>query len=255
MEYKKFLKDYEYLNDLERLHERKVRLKKLYDNLEPDSKEPFVIEFSGLPRTGKTVTSDRIYEFFKFGGFNIEKTTEPANIIKRSHTPEELKNFTSVDFNDETLRISREELQLKKEKNPEIIIQDRGVLDNYFWYQMMFLDNILTEEEFKKKISQLQVDLKTMDQLYIFKADPRTIVLRDYMNEIYLEDRKKTTIEQVTKLGHGIDTLMPVIKQNLSSDTELVCYDTTDYTEMDTSIIIANKMLYGMEKQLIKHRK
>lgn len=255
MEYKKFLSDYEYLEKLEKLHERKVKLRKLYDSLKSEEKEPFVIEFSGLPRTGKTVTSDRIYDFFKFGGFNIEKTTEPAAIIKRSHTPEELKNFTSVDFNDETLRISREELQTRKSKRPEIIIQDRGVLDNYFWYQMMFLNNDISEEEFKQKIQFLNKDLQTMDQLYVFKANPRTIVLRDYMNEIYLEDRKKTTIEHVTKLGYGIDEFLPVIKNNLSSGTELLSYDTTNYTEMDTSILIANKMLYGMEKRIVKIKK
>lgn len=105
------------------------------------------------------------------------------------------------------------------------------------------------------KIQFLNKDLQTMDQLYVFKANPRTIVLRDYMNEIYLEDRKKTTIEHVTKLGYGIDEFLPVIKNNLSSGTELLSYDTTNYTEMDTSILIANKMLYGMEKKIVKIKK
>lgn len=255
MEYKKFLKDYVYLEELEKLHNRKEKLRKILDTISIEDRKSFVVEFSGLPRTGKTVTSDRIYEFFKFGGFNIEKTTEPAAIIKRTHTPEELKNFSSVDFNDETLRISREELRSRKSKKPEIIIQDRGVLDNYFWYQMMFLNNIISEEEFKEKIQFLDRDLMTMDQLYVFKAEPRTIVMRDYMNEIYLEDRKKTTIEQVTKLGYGIDEFLPIIKNNMNDSTELVCYDTTDYTEMDTSIIIANKMLQGMENRIVKVKK
>lgn len=120
---------------------------------------------------------------------------------------------------------------------------------------MMFLNNIISEEEFKEKIQFLDRDLMTMDQLYVFKAEPRTIVMRDYMNEIYLEDRKKTTIEQVTKLGYGIDEFLPIIKNNMNDSTELVCYDTTDYTEMDTSIIIANKMLQGMENRIVKVKK
>lgn len=253
MEYKKFLTNYEYLEKLEEIHERKVNLRKKM--MDTSMNEPFVIEFSGLPRTGKTVTSDRIYEFFKFGDFNIEKTTEPAAIIKKTHTPEELKEFSSVDFNDETLRISRKELKNKKSKNPDIIIQDRGIIDNYFWYQMMFINGVINEETFINKIANLHLDLQTMDQLYVFKADPTTIVLRDYLNEIYLEDRKKTTVEQVTKLRDGIDRFLPNIEKSMPNDTDIFYYDTTNYTEMDTSIIIANDIMDGMEKQLVKVKK
>ncbi len=253
MEYKKFLQDYKYLERLEELHERKVKLRKQITSIEVH--DPFIIEFSGLPRTGKTVTSDRIYEFFKFGDFNIEKTTEPAAIIKRTHTPEELKHFSSVDFNDETLRISREELVNKKEKKPDIIIQDRGIIDNYFWYQMMLMKGQLSEDEFADKISNLYIDLQTINQLYVFKADPATIVLRDYMNEIYLEDRKKTTIEQVSKLRDGIDRFLPAIEKNIPNGIDLFYYDTTCYTEMDTSIAVANSIIDGMEKQIVKVKK
>ena len=253
MEYKKFLSNYEYLEELEKIHERKVNLRKKL--VESETIDPFVIEFSGLPRTGKTVTSDRIYEFFKFGDFNIEKTTEPAAIIKRTHTPDELKTFSSLDFNDETLRISREELENKKAKHPDIIIQDRGVIDNYFWYQMMFINGVIDEETFVNKIANICIDLKTMNQLYVFKADPTTIVLRDYLNEIYLEDRKKTTVEQVTKLRDGIDEFLPTIEKNIPKSTELFNYDTTNFTEIDTSIAIANSIMDGMERRIVKVKK
>ena len=45
---------------------------------------PFVVELCGLPRTGKTVSLCKLYEFFKNGGINIEKA-DPEIIIYRDY--------------------------------------------------------------------------------------------------------------------------------------------------------------------------
>ena len=59
-------------------------MKKLLDNKKEIN--PFVVELCGLPRTGKTVSLGKLYEFFKNGDINIEKAEEPAFIIKNSLT-------------------------------------------------------------------------------------------------------------------------------------------------------------------------
>ena len=62
--YRKYIKDLELLKKLEELNEKKYQLKSLIDNQK--EKIPFVVELSGMPRTGKTVSSERIFEFLKW---------------------------------------------------------------------------------------------------------------------------------------------------------------------------------------------
>ncbi len=131
-EYRNYFKGNErLLRELERLHEKKYYVKELVDS-EP-SFTPFVTEFSGLPRTGKSSSVDRIYEFFKMAGFRIERTTEPAQILKDSMTKGEIDKLSNLEFNHKTLEISKEELNRRIAMNPTIVLQDRGVIDNYFW--------------------------------------------------------------------------------------------------------------------------
>ena len=69
---KYFTGEEELLFKLEQLHRKKQKLKELLDNKKEIN--PFVVELCGLPRTGKTVSLGKLYEFFKNGGINIEKS-------------------------------------------------------------------------------------------------------------------------------------------------------------------------------------
>ena len=79
---KYFTGEEELLFKLEQLHRKKQKLKELLDNKKEIN--PFVVELCGLPRTGKTVSLGKLYEFFKNGGINIEKA-DPEIIIYRDY--------------------------------------------------------------------------------------------------------------------------------------------------------------------------
>ena len=46
--------------------------------------------------------------------------------------------MSNLEFNDKTLEVSRKSLEIAKKKNSDIILMDRGIIDNYFWYQMLY---------------------------------------------------------------------------------------------------------------------
>lgn len=247
-EYRKYFKNYnQLLEKLERLHKRKYAIKDLIDHT--SDVKPFVTEFSGLPRTGKSSSLDRVYNFFKQAGIRIEKTLEPAQLIKESMTKSEISSMTNLEFNNKTLEVSKNELQRKILERPAIIIQDRGVIDNYFWYQMFYDEGKIDINFYEQVLLQLYQDLLNIDQLFIMLARPEIIILRDYINQIYLEARNKTTIERVTKLREGFEHLLPYIKEKQSS-YDLIELDTSDMTEMETAIFIADTMMSGLEKKL-----
>lgn len=252
-QYRKYFRNNEQrLLKLEELHRKKYMIKKLLDS--ETSVGTFITEFSGLPRTGKSSSLDRVYEFFKQANIKIEKTTEPAQIIKDSMTNEEVSKMTNLEFNNKTLEISKEELDRKINQKPSIIIQDRGVIDNYFWYQMMYEEKKISDELYEQILLKLSQDLMMVDQLFIMVADPEIIMFRDYMNQIWLENRKKTTIERVTQLKAGFEHLLPLIENNMSEE-KLVQLDTSDMGEIDTSILIADKMMDGIYYKTLRKRK
>ena len=207
----------------------------------------YVVELCGLPRVGKSVSTERIFSFFKYGKIDATIADEPAFLVKNSTSNEELSKMSKVDFNDKTLEVSKNNLRKLKEAKKSIILMDRGVIDNYFWYQMMYEDGTISKECYDDKMKGLHFDLSEIDQLYMLTADPETIIYRDYLNEIYLDDRNKTTLEGVTKLKRGYENLFPTIEYMKKDGVYQM--DTTSIDLIDTSIVIADSIMDGAIKK------
>lgn len=243
--YKKVLEGNEDLIErLEKLHKQKAMLKNILEK----EKEPFVVEMSGLPRTGKTECLEKIYDFFKHGNINIVKADEPAYIIKSRLTFNEIKNMSSIEFNDMTLTAAISSLKDAKEKNPDIILMDRGIIDNYFWYQMLFNNSEMSKEIYLDRLKRLKEDLSLIDKLFVMNADTDTIIYRDYINNIYLEERNKTTKEKVDKLRRGVNGILFQINDDGSKIKEI---DTSNISNIDTSIMLSEEIMDGINKKVL----
>lgn len=238
--YKNYIKDEKLVQRLEKLHEQKYKLKELIDK--QNKKETFIVELAGMARTGKTVSTERIFEFFKMANYSIVRTKEPAQIVKERY---DITKLSNVDFNDKTLQISIENLDYCLSKEPDIILQDRGIFDNYIWYQMMYEKGEIDFNIYKEKMSNINKVLERNDQLYLMVADPVEIVRRDYQDQIFLEPRKKTTIDGVSKLRDGMDNLL----KNISNDN-IFKIDTTNISSIETAVILSENIINGMTKKL-----
>lgn len=244
--YQKYFQNNEQLlAKLEEIHDKKYATKELIESI---NNNPFIVEISGLPRTGKSSSVIKIYDFFKKADINIVKTKEPAQIIKDTMKKSEISNMTGLEFNNKTLEISQKELIAKKNSHPSIILQDRGIIDNYFWYQMMYEEKKINETTYNKILLNLYKDLLNIDQLFVLTADKEIIVYRDYINQIYLENRKKTTTERIEKLKQAYDNLLPTIESHIP-EGNLIYLDTSNINEIQTSIFIADKMMDGINEK------
>ena len=250
-DYKDYFDDQlELLESLEALHFKKVELKKQIETLRGACQEPFVVELSGLPRTGKTSCMQRVYDFFKAGNIAVQRTMEPAYLIKQNLSLKEIRQMSNLEFNDRALQVSKESLAAAKESNPDIILMDRGIVDNYFWYQMLFNEGKIDIDVYEQKLLTLASDLLKIDQLFVLVAAPKVTILRDYINQIYLEDRVKTTLERVQNLKYGFEQLLPSIREKIDSKREVVELDTSSLSEMDTAVFVADKIMDGMNRKI-----
>lgn len=238
--YRNYITDKERLEKLELLHKKKYELKALLDKQK--EKTPFVVEFAGMPRTGKTVTTERVFEFFKMADYKVLRTKEPAQIVKEKY---DTKSLSGVEFNDKTLEISKEQLDYCKLQKPDIILQDRGVFDNYIWYQMMYERGQISYDTYLKKIKDMNDVVEDNDLLFLMTAKPEIIIQRDYLDQIFLEPRKKTTVEGVSQLKQGMFNLYNKMKVE-----GVVLLDTSYIDETETAINISDTIIDGMRLKL-----
>ena len=244
MSYKNYI-DNDYVAKLEKLHQEKQLLKLLIDSKQID--EPLVIELSGLPRTGKTTTFEQLYDFFKKGGFKISKAEEPADLLKKSMSLCELKNLSDVQFNDRTLEISKNNLINAKKAGSDIIVMDRGIIDNYFWYQLYFNKKLISKEIYTFYLKQLKSDIEMIDKLFLLNANTDVIMKRDYNNSIYIEDRNKTNEENVNNLAIAYNDLGNNLEEFYN---DMVRIDTSTISPRDKAILIADETIKSYQKKI-----
>lgn len=195
-----------------------------------------------MPRTGKTVTTERVFEFFKMADYKVLRTKEPAQIVKERY---DTKSLSGVDFNDKTLEISKEELDYCKLQKPDIILQDRGVFDNYIWYQMMYERGQISYDTYLEKVKDINGVVEDNDLLFLMTAKPEIIIQRDYLAQILLEPRKKITVEGVSQLKQGMFNLYNKMKVE-----GVVLLDTSYIDETETAINISDTIIDGMRLKL-----
>lgn len=242
--FEKYITDEEVRKKLKELHESKYELKSILDS--QNNKSSFVIDICGLPRTGKTNTVSKLLTFFRKANYRVLSTKEPAEIIKET---EDSKLLTDKEFNDKTFDISKHQLEILSDKKPDIILQDRGVFDNFIWYQMMYDKGELSDQEYDRIIGLLPTVLSIDNIIYILVGDSLEIVKRDYNYEITLEDRKKTTEENIDNLRNSIKSLL----QKIQNKDNIRIIDTTNLNERDMAIIVAEDIINTMKKKYIKN--
>lgn len=250
----KYLKDIifkdnqEYYKKLKKLHAQKQELQRLKE-ISPLTK-PFVIEFCGTPRTGKTSSILNLYDFFKKGGFMVA-------IIEEFTTSKYYKEKIRTKKNNEDIQnlnldiIENIEKQLKKSinSNNEIILIDRSLNDRQIWNYNCFKDKNMDEKTYiETKEKYANISKKLIDFLVITYTDSMTSLRRDYASSLALENRTFLNKENIDKYNNSLNT----IKEEIDSNVEnYIFLDTTNMTYMDSSINIAENIMNAMRKKYV----
>ena len=242
----------DYYLKLRKLHAQKLELQKLKSLITPS--KPFVIEFTGTPRTGKTTTINNLYDFFKKGGFDvsiIEEFTTSKNYKKMIKN--ELKDMNVSDRNLEIIKLVHEQLQKALEDKKDIIIIDRSLNDRQIWNYRCLLKKDMPEDlylEAKKKYSKISKEL--INFLVITYADSLTSLKRDYNSSLALEKRSFLNLENIDEYNKSLNDLKDLFKKSVDS---MILLDTSNISMNDISIEVASEILPAIRKTYIKEFK
>lgn len=239
----------EYYDKLKKLHAQKVELQKLKALC--SLAKPFVIEFSGTPRTGKTTTINNLYDFFKKGGFRtviIEEFT--TSEYYKKVFKEKYKELSSEELNMKILEQVTNQLKMVTESENEVVIIDRSINDRQIWNYRGYIHGNIEESKYNqvKETSRI-LSKEQIDFLAVTYADPLISLKRDYNCSLALEKRNFLNIENIKEYNDCLESLRSLFE---SSVEKVAIFDTTSMDLNDVSVEVASEILPVMRKKYIK---
>lgn len=239
----------EYYEKLKKLNAQKLELKKLKSLC--SLSKPFVIEFSGTPRTGKTTTINNLYDFFKKGGFDV-------SIVEEFTTSKYYKEVLKKEFEEkslEELHISileevYEQLQEALNCDKEIILIDRSLNDRQIWNYRRYLKGEFSEnkyQEIKEKYKNISKEL--IDFLVITYADSLTSLKRDYLSSLSLEKRNFLNTHNIDEYNSSLKDLEDLFNESVD---DFLLFDTSSSSLNDVAVEVASKIMPAMRKKYIR---
>lgn len=235
-------------NKLVKFHYRKQEIYKMTKVL--NNNKPYVIEFTGTPRTGKTTLINNLYDFFKKGGFNIivleEFTTSKR--YKQEIYPK-LKNKYKKVVNTEIPKYVLKELEETIDKEPDIIIIDRSLFDRMIWVDRLYKKNGMLIEEYNNYIKEYVPIIKQkIDIIISTYTDSLTSLKRDYNANLSLEKRTFLNEQNINEYNYS---LLKMKKLSEKERINLHIFDTTEKSEREVSFEVVDTILSNMRKEYL----
>lgn len=235
--------DEEY-NEVSKLHYKKLEVNKLNNVFEI---RPYVIEFTGTPRTGKTTLINNLKDFFKKGNFDINILEEftTSERYKKTIYPKLKSEYKKV-VNMEIPKYVLNDLENELKKCRDIIIVDRCLFDRLIWVDRLYLKNGMNKEEYndykKLYIPKIKKKINIIISTY---TDSLTSIKRDYRANLSLEKRNFLNEVNVNEYNKSLLNMKEIAKEE---SINFYMFDTTNKTEREISIEIANTILDDMRK-------
>lgn len=238
-------KEYKEIKKIHYKKEEVFKMKKLLPN-----SSPYVIEFTGTPRTGKTSLINNLKDFFKKKGFKVEVLEEftTSKKYKEEIYPHLKDKYKSV-VNTEIPKYVLKQLEDSLSNNPDIIIIDRSLVDRMIWIERLYKKQGLTDEEYKdyneyyipKIKEKINITLATF-------ADSETSLKRDYKANLSLEKRSFLNKDNVDEYNDGLLSVKKICKKE---NINFHMFNTSKKKERQISIEVANCILDDMKKTLL----
>ena len=243
------------ISEYDKLLKIKYKVKELVKlNSVMQNKKPFVIEFTGTPRTGKTTIINNLYDLFTKSGIKVSMLEEFTTSKKyKKEIKPNLKNQYKKIVNFEIPRYVKEELECEIKKENDIILIDRSLFDRLIWVDRLHLKGELTKEEYEEYKKEYVPMIKDKIDIIIGTyTDATTSIKRDYKAYLSLEKRSFLNEEKVNEYN---TSLINIEKLSKKENINFYLFDTTNKSQRECTIDITNKILDCIKTKYIDELK
>jgi thymidylate kinase len=256
-----YLSNYDYVRDtvFENDEEEYNRLTKLDAYKEELSKlkkvigdnKPYIIEFTGTPRTGKTTMINVLNDFFKKGGFKVKVIDE--FISSPRYKNEFVPDYKSLSLVERNLLIaSAVETDLMEQiaGDEDIILADRSLFDRLVWMQRLLNKGEMSEADFNLYLDHYLPQIEGLiNEVVICYTDPLTAVKRDYHANLTMEPRRFNNENNIGEYNEALKECTALIN---GFGTTI---DTTEISAREATLRVAETLLPIMRKEYLKELK
>lgn len=229
---------------LKKIHYQKLEIKKLSTIFKFN---PYVIEFTGTPRTGKTTLINNLKDFFKKGKFSVgileEFTTSDS--YKKNIYPK-LKSHCSSIVNFEIPKYVLKQLNETIDCNNDVIIIDRSLFDRLIWVDRLFLKDgidLKDYDDYKTKYIPLIKD--KINIVIATYTDSFTAISRDYNANLSIEERSFLNLENVDEYNKSLLNMYELAN---NEGVNFYLADTTNKNQRDVSFEVIQYLLNDMRE-------
>ncbi|MBR3523436.1 MAG: HD domain-containing protein [Bacilli bacterium] len=248
-----FINHEDYYNRLKVLNAYKEELIKLKELIQIT--KPYIIEFSGTPRTGKTTTINNLYDFFKKGGFKVSIVEEftTSKYYKEELYPKELASLNKGDLNLRVAEYVYEQLLDISKSDKDIVIIDRSLNDRQIWnYRRLKSGDLDYERYIDARDKYKNASHELIDYLVITYADALVSLKRDYLTSLALEKRNFLNTENINNFNSALMDIKPLLEECVDGVSLI---DTSNMDLNDVSYEACDSILKDMRKTYIKEIK
>lgn len=222
------------------------RLEELYKMKELIETVPYVIEFTGTPRTGKTTLINNLYDFYKKKGFEVKVIEEftTSKKYKKDIYPllkDKYKNIVNTEIPKYVFKQLEEAIDTK----PDIIIIDRSLFDRLIWVDRLHLKDGMSSEEYESyKELYMPLIKEKIDIIIATYTDSLTAIKRDYNANLSLEKR---SFLNETNVNEYNTSLLNMRDLSLSENINFHLFDTSNKSQREISFEIIDIILNDMK--------
>ncbi len=230
---------------LKQIHYLKYELKNILNCL---NNSPYVIEFTGTPRTGKTSIINNIEDFFKKANFKVKVIEEftTSKLYKETIKPKLKNEYISV-INTEIPKYVQQELEEALKDNYDIIIIDRSLFDRCIWIDRLKEKDGINKEEAEEYYAKYVPLIKEKTNLVIATyCDAKEALKRDYEANITLETRSFLNEQNVDEYNAALHNTINLFSLH-NYDVKL--FDTNNIPLKETEYLVVKYILDNMRKK------
>ena len=245
----KYLSSDEYFK-LSRLNYKKYEIKNLMNCIE--GLNPYVIEFTGTPRTGKTSIINRLEEFFKKGGYKVKVIDEfTTSLFYKTNIKPLLSDSEKKVILTEIPKYILEQLEKEYVNGYDIILIDRSLFDRCIWMERLFKQGGISQGELDDYYDLYIPLIKKYINIVISTyTDSITCMKRDYKSNLSLENRSFLNESSVNEYNAG---LLNTSNKLLKADININNFNSTNTSLEDMSIDVCSCILFDMlDSMMIK---
>ena len=236
-------------NKLNKIHYRKEEVFKLKKVLSKQT--PYVIEFTGTPRTGKTSLINNLNDFFKKKGFTVDILEEftTSEKYKKEIYPTLKDKYKNV-VNTEIPKYVLKQLDESINKNPDIIIIDRSLFDRLIWVDRLVLKDGMSKKEYLDyKKMYIPLIKEKIDIVISTYTDSLTALKRDYNANLSLEKRTFLNEDNINEYNNS---LLNMEKLSKKEKINFKLFDTTNKNQREISFEVIDFILEDMKRSLLE---